>query len=233
MMNCFILNSQELTGTLPSDYPLMPDEKPPRVRRRIGASFKLDEGLIHLDKRVQTTINVYSVWGNKQKRLSIHRLKLNIRTCVCHRIQSCKHWKLTWLSSGRFMRRPANSPWKRTSVNHRRRAGCSSARGRRRKWRICRRPCSSTGSRASVTHHASTCQKVKTKVSDCAAAYRPNSALQSWAHKVGLMGLMDASEMFVLCVQIYACLMTAPCLTWWLWMMVSKYSIKLPSLFYS
>ncbi|XP_061549095.1 innate immunity activator protein isoform X2 [Phycodurus eques] len=40
----------ELTGKLPSDYPLMPDENPPQVRRRIGASFKLDEGLIYLEK---------------------------------------------------------------------------------------------------------------------------------------------------------------------------------------
>ncbi|XP_046896832.1 innate immunity activator protein isoform X2 [Hypomesus transpacificus] len=39
----------ELTGKLSSDYPLMPDEKPPRVRRRIGAAFKLDTGLIHKD----------------------------------------------------------------------------------------------------------------------------------------------------------------------------------------
>lgn len=53
-----ILSSQELTGTLPSDYPLMPDEKPPRVRRRIGASFKLDEGLIHLDKQVRDMLTV-------------------------------------------------------------------------------------------------------------------------------------------------------------------------------
>ncbi|XP_047433850.1 innate immunity activator protein [Mugil cephalus] len=45
------IREAELTGTLPSDYPLMPDEKPPRVRRRIGASFKLDEGLIHLNKQ--------------------------------------------------------------------------------------------------------------------------------------------------------------------------------------
>nr|XP_020475056.1 uncharacterized protein C1orf106 homolog isoform X2 [Monopterus albus] len=45
------IREAELTGTLPSDYPLMPDEKPPEVRRRIGASFKLDEGLIHLDKQ--------------------------------------------------------------------------------------------------------------------------------------------------------------------------------------
>ncbi|XP_010747177.2 innate immunity activator protein [Larimichthys crocea] len=45
------IREAELTGKLPSDYPLMPDEKPPRVRRRIGACFKLDEGLIHLDKQ--------------------------------------------------------------------------------------------------------------------------------------------------------------------------------------
>ncbi|KAM7404646.1 hypothetical protein PAMP_011976 [Pampus punctatissimus] len=44
------IREAELTGKLPSDYPLMPDEKLPRVRRRIGASFKLDEGLIHLNK---------------------------------------------------------------------------------------------------------------------------------------------------------------------------------------
>ncbi|KAM6981937.1 innate immunity activator protein isoform 1-T1 [Tautogolabrus adspersus] len=45
------IREAELTGKLPSDYPLMPDEKPPRVRRRIGASFKLDEGLIHLNNQ--------------------------------------------------------------------------------------------------------------------------------------------------------------------------------------
>ncbi|KAM7412009.1 hypothetical protein PAMA_021805 [Pampus argenteus] len=44
------IREAELTGKLPSDYPLMPDEKLPRVRRRIGASFKLDEGLIDLNK---------------------------------------------------------------------------------------------------------------------------------------------------------------------------------------
>nr|XP_019944521.1 PREDICTED: uncharacterized protein C1orf106 homolog isoform X1 [Paralichthys olivaceus] len=45
------IREAELTGSLPSDYPLMPDEKLPRVRRRIGASFKLDEGLIHLNNQ--------------------------------------------------------------------------------------------------------------------------------------------------------------------------------------
>ncbi|XP_055747370.1 innate immunity activator protein-like [Salvelinus fontinalis] len=39
----------ELTGKLSSDYPLLADEKPPRVRRRIGATFKLDDSLIHQD----------------------------------------------------------------------------------------------------------------------------------------------------------------------------------------
>ncbi|XP_056130581.1 innate immunity activator protein isoform X2 [Lampris incognitus] len=43
------IREAELTGKLSSDYPLMPDETPPRVRRRIGAAFKLDEGLIHQD----------------------------------------------------------------------------------------------------------------------------------------------------------------------------------------
>lgn len=98
------------------------------------------------------------------------------------RIQSCRHWKLSWLFSSRFMRRPANSPWRATSVNHRRRAGCSSARGRRRKWRIWRRPWSSTGSRASATHHASASQRAKTKVRCTTALFRIHCALHSWAH---------------------------------------------------
>lgn len=52
----FLFLRQELTGKLPCDYPMLPDEKPPRVRRRIGASFKLDEGLIHLDKEVRASV---------------------------------------------------------------------------------------------------------------------------------------------------------------------------------
>lgn len=51
-MELFFFPLQELTGKLPSDYPLMPDENPPQVRRRIGASFKLDEGLIYLEREV-------------------------------------------------------------------------------------------------------------------------------------------------------------------------------------
>ncbi|XP_043819588.1 innate immunity activator protein isoform X1 [Dromiciops gliroides] len=37
------LREAELTGTLPKEYPLKPGEKAPKVRRRIGAAYKLDE----------------------------------------------------------------------------------------------------------------------------------------------------------------------------------------------
>ncbi|KAL6111623.1 inava [Pungitius sinensis] len=36
------IREAELTGQLSDDYPLLPGEKPPHIRRRIGAAFKLD-----------------------------------------------------------------------------------------------------------------------------------------------------------------------------------------------
>ncbi|KAM6165421.1 innate immunity activator protein isoform 1-T1 [Erethizon dorsatum] len=41
------LREAELTGILPEEYPLKPGEKPPKVRRRIGAAYKLDEWALH------------------------------------------------------------------------------------------------------------------------------------------------------------------------------------------
>lgn len=76
----FFFYSQELTGTLPSDYPLMPDEKPPQVRRRIGASFKLDEGLIHPDNQVGLTVftvfweAAWTNWSAKTKSQNLCRM---------------------------------------------------------------------------------------------------------------------------------------------------------------
>ncbi|KAM5182016.1 innate immunity activator protein isoform 1-T4 [Mantella aurantiaca] len=41
------LREAELTGVLPKEFPLKPGETPPKVRRRVGALFKLDERTIH------------------------------------------------------------------------------------------------------------------------------------------------------------------------------------------
>lgn len=55
---CFF---KELTGKLSFDYPLMPNEKPPQIRRRVGASFKLDEELLpHRDGEVQKQKLIFS-----------------------------------------------------------------------------------------------------------------------------------------------------------------------------
>ncbi|XP_042356373.1 innate immunity activator b isoform X2 [Plectropomus leopardus] len=37
------IREAELTGRLSDDYPLLPGEKPPQIRRRVGAAFKLDD----------------------------------------------------------------------------------------------------------------------------------------------------------------------------------------------
>uniref|UniRef100_A0A6I8RUF1 FERM domain containing 4B n=1 Tax=Xenopus tropicalis TaxID=8364 RepID=A0A6I8RUF1_XENTR len=43
------LREAELTGKLPTEYPLNPGEKPPNVRRRMGATFKLND-ILHTDE---------------------------------------------------------------------------------------------------------------------------------------------------------------------------------------
>ncbi|XP_077132254.1 FERM domain-containing protein 4B isoform X1 [Ranitomeya variabilis] len=44
------MREAELTGKLPTEYPLNPGEKPPNVRRRMGATFKLDDNILHSEE---------------------------------------------------------------------------------------------------------------------------------------------------------------------------------------
>lgn len=44
------MREAELTGKLPTEYPLIPGEKPPNVRRRMGTTFKLDDHILHSEE---------------------------------------------------------------------------------------------------------------------------------------------------------------------------------------
>lgn len=219
--NSFIINSQELTGTLPSDYPLMPDEKPPQIRRRIGASFKLDEGLIHLDKQVQVTTQiVFSVWGNEQKRLPIQNLCLS-QDSELQALETDLALQLQIYEAARKLSLEENlsKPQKKSRLQQCKREekkvkNLQEAVLQQRIKSECNSPCISITNSQNKGQWLCCCLQAKL-----------------WAALMIKVGLMNASKMFVLCVQICACLMIAPCLMWWLWMMVSKYSIGLWSLF--
>ncbi|XP_077467701.1 innate immunity activator protein [Stigmatopora argus] len=89
------IREAELTGKLPSDYPLMPDEIPPQVRRRIGASFKIDEGLIYLEKE-DSELNGLETELALQRQIFEAARKLSLEDKLSKpqkksRAQQCKH----------------------------------------------------------------------------------------------------------------------------------------------
>ncbi|XP_034028191.1 innate immunity activator protein [Thalassophryne amazonica] len=90
------IREAELTGKLPSDYPLMPDEKLPRVRRRIGASFKLDE-LIQMNEE-DSELQAHEIDLAVQRQIyeAAHKLSLEENLSKPQRksrLQQCKREK--------------------------------------------------------------------------------------------------------------------------------------------
>lgn len=49
------LREGELTGELPPEYPIVPGQPPPTVRKRVGTSFTINENLINkiINKQVE------------------------------------------------------------------------------------------------------------------------------------------------------------------------------------
>ncbi|XP_072306197.1 innate immunity activator protein [Eucyclogobius newberryi] len=89
------IREAELTGKLPSDYPLIPEEKPPRVRRRIGASFKLDEELIHSNKKEDAELHALETELALQRQIYEAARKLSLEDKLSKpqkksRAQQCK-----------------------------------------------------------------------------------------------------------------------------------------------
>ncbi|XP_026104949.1 innate immunity activator protein-like isoform X2 [Carassius auratus] len=89
------IREAELTGKLPSDYPLLPDEKPPQVRRRIGTAFKLDEGFISQDGE-ESELHALEADLALQRQIYEAVRKLSLEEHISKpvrksRLQQCKH----------------------------------------------------------------------------------------------------------------------------------------------
>ncbi|KAK7878542.1 hypothetical protein WMY93_030378 [Mugilogobius chulae] len=123
------IREAELTGKLPSDYPLMPEEKPPRVRRRIGASFKLDEQLIHSSKKEDSELHALETELALQRQIYEAARKLSLEDNLSKpqkksRAQQCKREekKVKELQEAVFQHRVKNecsSPRMSSSKQHR------------------------------------------------------------------------------------------------------------------
>nr|XP_014343458.1 PREDICTED: FERM domain-containing protein 4B [Latimeria chalumnae] len=66
------LREAELTGKLPEEYPLGPDEKPPQLRRRVGTAFKLDDDFLQ-NEEDPTLQNLESSFVIQQKVVEAER----------------------------------------------------------------------------------------------------------------------------------------------------------------
>ncbi|KAK6319368.1 hypothetical protein J4Q44_G00105790 [Coregonus suidteri] len=84
------IREAELTGRLSADYPLLPGEKPPQIRQRIGAAFKLDEQSIP-----QGTVNseLNSVEAELSLQLQIYKAVQRL-CCEEHQSKAVKRSRL-------------------------------------------------------------------------------------------------------------------------------------------
>ncbi|KPP67131.1 hypothetical protein Z043_114307, partial [Scleropages formosus] len=88
------IREAELTGQLSSDYPLLPGEKAPRIRQRIGAAFKLDEDSLRQDgedselRALEADLALQTQIFEAARRLSVEEhLSKQVRRS---RLQQCK-----------------------------------------------------------------------------------------------------------------------------------------------
>ncbi|TSW62368.1 Innate immunity activator protein [Bagarius yarrelli] len=89
------IREAELTGKLSSDYPSMPNENPPEIRRRVGASFKLDEGLIPHRDGEESEVNSLEADLALQRQICEASRRLSLEEHISKpvrksRLQQCK-----------------------------------------------------------------------------------------------------------------------------------------------
>ncbi|XP_060738305.1 innate immunity activator protein [Tachysurus vachellii] len=90
------IREAELTGKLSSEYPLLPNEKPPQIRRRVGASFKLDEGLLPHGNGEKSELHSLEADLALQRQIYEASRRLSLEENISKpvrksRLQQCKH----------------------------------------------------------------------------------------------------------------------------------------------